>query len=89
MRHNADTTKTWKRTINRFTDQTEEERAYVRGGGLYHGPRHPLRQDHTPLVHPAEGLPESVDWRTSKNIPPTRPTFMQHTQPFAYIIKMY
>ena len=34
MAHNKDPSQTWKRTINRFADRTDEERARVNGGGL-------------------------------------------------------
>lgn len=65
--HNKDTTKTWKRTVNRFADQTEEERARVRGGGLYYGPRLPGRRDHVPPTYDAKDIPAAVDWR-DKNV---------------------
>lgn len=61
--HNNDPTKTWKRTVNRFADQTDEERKMVRGGGLYTGPRMPHRRDYTPLGIDHAELPVNVDWR--------------------------
>lgn len=64
--HNKDPTKSWKRTINRFADQTDEERAQVRGGGLYHGPRMSGRREHVPPTYSRKELPETVDWRESE-----------------------
>jgi cathepsin L len=67
IQHNKDTTKTWKRGVNEFSDLTEKEfqvRLGVRRELLYQSRRNEahVSQKETP-AHVLRKLPTSIDWR--------------------------
>jgi C1A family cysteine protease len=63
--HNADKTQTWKMGVNKFTDMTEAELKYWKGGN-----KHSLRNNkklttkHSSAID-LKSLPTSIDWRDS------------------------
>jgi len=63
--HNADTTKSWKRGVNAFTDRTPEEFRQVLGlkKSLLYSTKQSQR-NYKPSKIDLSILPETVDWRT-------------------------
>ncbi len=73
--HNEDSSKSYKRGVNHFTDYTLEEMKSVRGlhkGLLYQGhhERRRLQQRSTRAVNTS--LPDTVDWRTKNVLTPVK-----------------
>lgn len=59
--HNSDKTKTWKMGVNRFTDMTDEELKYWKGGNKKSLNKKNLS---TKIIEKdLKSLPNSIDWR--------------------------
>jgi hypothetical protein len=61
--HNSDKTKTWKMGVNKFTDMTEEELKYWKGGNK----KSLIKKNLSTKIPEKDlkSLPASVDWRDS------------------------
>jgi len=69
--HNADTSQTWKKGINQFSDMTETERSQFFGLNR-HIINKNLMLNHEDFHYDLNTLPDSVDWRTKNVVSPVK-----------------
>jgi len=64
--HNADTTKTWKMSVNQFTDRTDQEFSNVLGmrKAMLHNKKKSIPFISSSKKIDVAALPPSIDWRT-------------------------
>jgi len=69
IRHNKDSSKTWKEGVNRFTDRTQQEIKALNGGSPSHESRlHPNQRENYDDVDIFNWEAQAVDWRTQNII---------------------
>ena len=73
--HNDDSSQTYKRGVNHFTDHTPEELKQSRGlhkGLLYQGHQERRKLQSMKVINSTNSLPESIDWRTKNVLTPIK-----------------